>query len=194
MFSDGVVELVKKGIVTNRHKKVEPNKLLSTFVLGTRKVYDFIDDNPIVSLRDVAWTNDTAVIRKNPKVVAINSALQIDLTGQICADSLGTLQYSGIGGQMDFMRGAALSPGGKPIIALPSTTSKGVSRIAPILNPGAGVVTTRGHVHWVVTEHGAVNLYGKGLQERGRLLIGVAAPEHREALEKEFRTRFAGRA
>lgn len=194
MFSDGVVELVKKGVVTNRHKKVEPNKILSTFVLGTRKVYDFLDDNPIVALRDVAWTNDTAVIRKNPKVVAINSALQIDLTGQVCADSLGTLQYSGIGGQMDFMRGAALSPGGKPIIALPSTTSKGVSRIAPILNPGAGVVTTRGHVHWVVTEHGAINLYGKGLQERGRLLISVAAPEHREALEKEFRVRFAGRA
>ncbi len=194
MFSDGVVELVKKGIVTNRHKKVEPYKILSTFVLGTRKVYDFLDDNPIVSLRDVAWTNDTAVIRKNPKVVAINSALQVDMTGQVCADSLGTLQYSGIGGQMDFMRGAALSPGGKPIIALPSTTSKGVSRIAPVLNPGAGVVTTRGHVHWVVTEHGAVNLYGKGLQERGRLLISVAAPEHREALEREFRTRFAGRA
>jgi acyl-CoA hydrolase len=193
MFSDGVVGLVEKGVVTNRHKKVEPNKILSTFVLGTRKVYDFVDDNPMVFLRDVAWTNDTAVIRKNPKVVAINSALQIDLTGQVCADSLGTLQYSGIGGQMDFMRGAALSPGGKPIIAMPSKTSKGVSRIAALLNPGAGVVTTRGHVHWVVTEHGTVNLYGKGLQERARLLIGIAAPEHREGLEKAYRERFVHR-
>jgi acyl-CoA hydrolase len=193
MFSDGVVGLVEKGVVTNRHKKVEPNKILSTFVLGTRKVYDFVDDNPMVFLRDVAWTNDTAVIRKNPKVVAINSALQIDLTGQVCADSLGTLQYSGIGGQMDFMRGAALSPGGKPIIVMPSKTSKGVSRIAALLNPGAGVVTTRGHVHWVVTEHGTVNLYGKGLQERARLLIGIAAPEHREGLEKAYRERFVHR-
>ncbi len=193
MFSDGVVDLVEKGIVTNRFKNVEPNKIVSTFVLGTRKVYEFVDDNPTVSLRDVAWTNDTAVIRKNPKVVAINSALQIDLTGQVCADSLGTLQYSGIGGQMDFMRGAALSPGGKPIIAMPSKTSRGISRIAALLNPGAGVVTTRGHVHWVVTEHGAVNLYGKGLQERARMLIGIASPEHREGLEKAYRERFSDR-
>jgi acyl-CoA hydrolase len=193
MFSDGVVGLVERGVVTNRHKKVEPNKIVSTFVLGTRRVYDFVDDNPTVSLRDVAWTNDTSVIRKNQKVVAINSALQIDLTGQVCADSLGTLQFSGIGGQMDFMRGAALSPGGKPIIAMPSMTSKGVSRIAALLNPGAGVVTTRGHVHWVVTEHGTVNLYGKGLQERARLLISVAAPQHREALERAYRERFVHR-
>lgn len=190
MFSDGVVSLVEKGVITNQHKKVETNKIVSTFVLGTRKVYDFVDDNPMVSLRDVAFTNDTAIIRKNPKVVAINSALQIDLTGQVCADSLGTKQYSGIGGQMDFMRGAALSPGGKPIIAMPSQTSKGISRIAPLLNPGAGVVTTRGHVHWVVTEHGGVNLYGKGMQERARLLIGIAAPEHRESLERAYRERF----
>lgn len=190
MFSDGVVELIEKGVVTNAHKKVEPGKIVSTFVLGTRRVYDFVDDNPFVALRDVAWVNDTSVIRKNQKVVAINSALQIDLTGQVCADSLGTLQFSGIGGQMDFMRGAALSPGGKPIIALPSVTSKGTSRIAAMLNPGAGVVTTRGHVHHVVTEHGAVNLYGKGLQERARLLISIAAPEHREALERAYRERF----
>ena len=193
MFSDGVVELVERGVITNEAKKVEPGRIISTFVLGTRKVYDFIDDNPLVALRDVAWVNDTAVIRKNERVVAINSALQIDLTGQVCADSLGTLQFSGIGGQMDFVRGAALSPGGKPIIALPSTTKKGVSRICAVLNPGAGVVTTRGHVHWVVTEHGVVNLYGKGLQERARLLIGIAAPEHREELLRQYNARFVQR-
>lgn len=190
MFSDGVIPLVEKGVITNEHKKVERGKITTTFVLGTRRVYDFVDDNPIVAFKDVSWVNDTSVIRKNPKVVAINSAIQVDLTGQICADSIGTLQYSGIGGQMDFMRGASLSPGGKPIIALPAATKRGVSRIVPMLEPGAGVVTTRGHVQWVVTEHGAVNLYGKGLQERARLLIQIAAPEHREALARSYRDRF----
>ncbi|MBM4356875.1 MAG: acetyl-CoA hydrolase/transferase family protein [Deltaproteobacteria bacterium] len=194
MFSDGLVTLFERGVVTNEHKKVARGKVVTTFVLGTRKVYDFVDDNPAVAFHDVSWVNDTAVIRKNPKVVAINSALQIDLTGQVCADSIGTLQYSGIGGQMDFMRGATLSPGGKAIIALPSTTSKGISRIAPYLNVGAGVVTTRGHVHWVVTEHGAVNLYGKGLQERARLLTSIAAPEHREAIERAYAQRFEHRS
>lgn len=190
MFSDGVIDLVERGVITNEHKKVECGKLATTFVLGTRKVYDFVDDNPFVAFRNVAWVNDTSVIRKNPKVVAINSAIQLDLTGQVCADSLGTMQYSGIGGQMDFMRGASLSPGGKPIIALPSVTRKGISRIVPTLERGAGVVTTRGHVQWVVTEHGAVNLYGKGLQERARMLIGIAAPEHRESLDRAYRERF----
>ncbi len=190
MFSDGLIPLVENGVITNEHKKVGPGKIITTFVAGTRRVYDFVHDNPVVAFRDVAWVNDTSVIRKNPKVVAINSALEIDLTGQVCADSIGTLQYSGIGGQMDFMRGASLSPGGKPIIALPSKTSKGVSRIAPVLNNGAGVVTTRGHVQWVVTEHGAVNLYGRGLQERAQLLISVAAPEHREALQRAYQARF----
>ncbi len=192
MFSDGLVALVERGVVTNAKKKVERGKTVTTFVLGSRKVYDFVDDNPAVAFRDVSWVNDTAVIRKNPRVVAINSALEIDLTGQVCADSIGTYQYSGIGGQMDFMRGAALSEGGKPIIAMPSTTSKGVSRIVPMLKPGAGVVTTRGHVRYVVTEHGVVNLYGKGLQERARLLIGIACPQHREALERAYRDRFHG--
>jgi acyl-CoA hydrolase len=190
MFSDGVVPLVERGVITNEHKKVERGKIVTTFVLGTRAVYDFVDDNPFVSFRDVAWVNDASVIRKNPKVVAINSAIQIDITGQVCADSIGTHQYSGIGGQMDFMRGASLSASGKPIIAMPSTTKKGISRIVPMLNPGAGVVTTRGHVHYVATEHGVVNLYGKGLQERARLLIGLAAPEHREGLEKAYGERF----
>ncbi len=191
MFSDGVVPLVEKGVITNEHKKVERGKLITTFVLGSRTVYDFVDDNPFVAFRDVAWVNDTSVIRKNPKVVAVNSALQIDLTGQVCADSLGTYQFSGIGGQMDFMRGASLAEGGKPIIAMPSVTRKGISRIVPTLTSGAGVVTTRGHVQWVVTEHGVVNLYGKGLQERARLLISIAAPEHREPLERAYRDRFA---
>jgi acyl-CoA hydrolase len=190
MFSDGVIPLVEKGVITNALKKVEPGKIVTTFVLGTRKVYDFVHDNPFVSFRDVGWVNDTAVIRKNHKAVAINSAIQIDLTGQVCADSIGIHQFSGIGGQMDFMRGASLSPGGKPIIAMPSTTKKGISRIVPMLNPGAGVVTTRGHVQWVATEHGVVNLYGKGLQERARLLTSIAAPEHRESLEKASRERF----
>jgi acyl-CoA hydrolase len=190
MFSDGVVPLVERGVITNEHKKVGRGKIITTFVLGTRKVYDFVDDNPFVAFHDVGWVNDTTVIRKNQKVIAINSALQVDLTGQICADSIGTLQYSGIGGQMDFMRGASLSQGGKPIIAMPSTTRKGISRIVPLLNQGAGVVTTRGHVQWVVTEHGAVNLYGKGLQERARLLTSVAAPEHREMLERAYTERF----
>lgn len=190
MFSDGVVPLVHKGVITNANKKVERGKIVTTFVLGTRRVYDFVNDNPFVSFRDVAMVNDTSVIRKNAKVIAINSAIQIDLTGQVCADSIGTYQFSGIGGQMDFMRGASLSPGGKPIIALPSTTKKGISRIVPTLNHGAGVVTTRGHVQWVVTEHGVINLYGKALQERARLLISIAAPEHREALERAYRERF----
>ncbi|AKU93804.1 4-hydroxybutyrate coenzyme A transferase [Labilithrix luteola] len=190
MFSDGVIPLVEKGVVTNEFKKVEPGKILTTFVIGTRKVYDFVDDNPIVSFRDVSMVNDTAVIRKNPKVVAINSALQLDLTGQVCADSLGTYQFSGIGGQMDFMRGASLSEGGKPIIAMPSVTKKGISRIVGTLADGAGVVTTRGHVHWVVTEYGVANLYGKGLQERAKGLIQIAAPEHREGLERQFYQRF----
>lgn len=190
MFSDGVVPLVEKGVITNEHKKVERGKIVTTFVLGTRAVYDFVNDNPFVAFRDVSWVNDTSVIRKNQKVVAINSAIQIDLTGQVCADSIGTHQYSGIGGQMDFMRGASLSVGGKPIIAMPSVTKKGLSRIVSTLNPGAGVVTTRGHVQYVVTEHGVVNLYGKGLQERARLLIGLAAPHHRESLDRAFRERF----
>lgn len=190
MFSDGLVPLVEAGVVTNEHKRVERGRIVTTFVLGTRTVYDFVDDNPFVAFKDVSWVNDTSVIRKNPKVVAINSAIEIDLTGQVCADSIGTLQYSGIGGQMDFMRGASLSEGGKPIIALPSKTSKGISRIVPVLAQGAGVVTTRGHVQYVVTEHGVVNLYGKGLHERAQLLTALAAPEHREALERATHERF----
>jgi acyl-CoA hydrolase len=190
MFSDGIVPLVKAGIITNEYKKVHRGKIISSFVLGTSKVYDFINDNPYVNCLEASHVNDTSVIRKNPKTVAINSALEIDLTGQVCADSIGTSQYSGIGGQMDFMRGASLSEGGKPIIALPSVTSRGASRIVPFLKQGAGVVTTRGHIQYVATEYGLVNLYGKNLEQRARLLISIAHPSHREQLEQEYHSRF----
>ncbi|MEO7316168.1 MAG: acetyl-CoA hydrolase/transferase C-terminal domain-containing protein [Ginsengibacter sp.] len=190
MFSDGLVPLVEKGIITNEHKKVFPGKIITSFIAGTRKVYDFVDDNPNVFFMDVSFVNDTSVIRKNPKVVAINSAIEIDFTGQVCSDSIGTYQFSGIGGQMDFMRGSSLSPGGKPIIALPSITAKGISRIVPTLKEGAGVVTTRGHVHHVITEFGVVDLYGKNLEQRARLLISIAHPDQHEVLEKAFYDRF----
>jgi acyl-CoA hydrolase len=153
--------------------------------MGTRKLYDFIHDNPMVAMIDVAYVNDTTVIRKNPKLTAINSAIEIDLTGQVCADSIGTEIFSGVGGQMDFIRGAALSEGGKAIIALPSTTSKGLSKLVPTLKTGAGVVTTRAHVHFVVTEYGSVDLYGKNIAQRAKAIIALAHPDHRAALEKE---------
>lgn len=190
MFSDGMMSLVEKGVITNEFKAVRPGKIVTTFALGTRRLYDFVDDNPSVSFMDVSFVNDTAVIRRNPLVVAINSAIEIDLTGQVCADSIGVYQYSGIGGQMDFMRGASLSEGGKPIIAMPSVTSSGISRISSFLKPGAGVVTTRGHVHYVVTEYGVVNLYGKNMAERAKLLISIAHPQHREDLQKAYYERF----
>ena len=184
MFAEGLIDLVEAGVVTGRHKHRQPGKIVSSFVMGTRRLYDFLDDNPSVAMMESSYVNDTAIIRRNPRVTAINSAIEVDLTGQVCADSIGTRQYSGIGGQMDFVRGAALSEGGKPIIALPSVTSRGQSRIVPVLREGAGVVTTRGHAQYVATEHGVANLYGKSLRERARLLIGIAHPDHREALER----------
>jgi 4-hydroxybutyrate CoA-transferase len=191
MFSDGVVDLVEQGVITGEHKRVHTGRVVAAFVMGSRRVFDFIDDNPLVAMLDAGEVNDTAVIRLNPRVTAVNSAIEIDLTGQVCADSLGTVQFSGVGGQMDFIRGAALSERGRPIIALPSTTRAGISRIVPVLNPGAGVVTTRAHVQYVVTEHGAVNLHGLDLRERARVLIGIAHPDHREALERAAHARFA---
>ena len=190
MFSDGVIPLVEKGVITNEYKKIRRGQTVTSFAVGTRKVYDFVNDNPAVAFLDVSFVNDTAIIRQNPKVVAINSAIEIDITGQVCADSLGTYQFSGVGGQMDFMRGASLSEGGKPVIALPSMTAKGISRIVPVLKAGAGVVTTRAHVHYVVTEYGVVNLYGKNLEQRAKMLISIAHPVHRESLEKTFYERF----
>jgi 4-hydroxybutyrate CoA-transferase len=185
MFSDGLLDLIEKGVITNRKKRVHPGKTVSSFVLGTRKLYDFIDDNPSVVLLDVSYVNGTDVIRRNPKATAINSALEVDLTGQVCADSIGTYIYSGVGGQMDFIRGSALSEGGRPIIALQSLTSNGKSKIVPMLKPGAGVVSTRAHVHYIVTEYGVVNLFGKSLRERAKALINISHPDHREELERE---------
>ena len=184
MFADGVLPLVEAGVINGANKGTDRGKMVSTFLMGSQAVYDFIDDNPGVAMMDVGYTNDPFVIAKNPRMTAINSALQIDLTGQVCADSLGTRFYSGVGGQVDFIYGASLAKEGKSIIAMPSVTNKGVSKIAPVLTEGAGVVTTRSHMHWFVTEYGAVDLYGKSLQERARLLISVAHPDHREALDK----------
>lgn len=185
MFSDGILPLVKSGVINGRMKAKHPGKIVSSFAMGTRALYDFIHDNPEVAMLDVQYVNDTTVIRKNKKVTAINSAIEIDLTGQVCADSIGTEIYSGVGGQMDFIRGAALSEGGKPIIALASATAKGVSKIVPVLKTGAGVVTTRAHVHYVATEYGVADLYGKNIAQRAKALIEIAHPQHREALERE---------
>ena len=190
MFADGVLPLVDSGVINGANKAIDRGKMVATFLMGSQTCYDFIDDNPMVLMQDVAYTNDPFIIAKNPKVTAINSALQVDLTGQVCADSLGTTFYSGVGGQVDFIYGASLSQGGKAIIAMPSVTNKGLSKISPTLSLGGGVVTTRNHIHWFVTEHGAVNLYGKSLQERAKLIISVAHPDHREALDKAAFERF----
>jgi acyl-CoA hydrolase len=190
MFSEGILPLIEKGVVNGSKKTVLPHKIVSGFAMGSKKLYDFMDDNSEVWMMDISFVNDTSVIRKNPKVIAINSAIEVDLTGQICADSIGTTMYSGVGGQMDFMRGAALSPGGKAICALPSITAKGVSKITPILKPGAGVVTTRGHAQYVVTEYGIADLRGKNLAQRAKALIDVAHPGAREELEKAAYERF----
>jgi len=190
MFSDGVVDLFEKDVINNTKKKIHPNKLVTSFALGTNKLYHYVNDNPAINFLDIDYVNDPHVIRRNPKVIAINSAVQVDLTGQICADSIGTYQYSGIGGQMDFMRGAALSEGGKPIIAITSRTNKGISRIVPYLNEGAGVVTTRGHIHYVITEYGVAYLYGKNLRQRAKMLIDIAHPDDRELLTQKCHERF----
>lgn len=192
MFSDGILPLVEKGVINNKFKTKHPGKIVTGFAVGSRKLYDFVDDNPEVVFLDIAYVNDAKVICTNPKVISINSAVEIDLTGQVCADSIGTYQYSGVGGQMDFVRGASLSEGGKPIIALASTTAKGGSKIVPFLQQGAGVVTTRAHVHYVVTEYGVAYLYGKNLIQRARELIRIAHPDHREELERQARLRFYG--
>ncbi|MBL0134470.1 MAG: acetyl-CoA hydrolase/transferase family protein [Chitinophagaceae bacterium] len=190
MCSDGIIDLMEKGVINNRKKRIHPNKTVTSFAVGTRRLYDYIDDNPAFAFLDIDYVNDPHVIRRNDMVIAINSAIEVDITGQVCADSIGIKQYSGIGGQMDFMRGAALSEGGKPIIALTSRTNKGVSRIVPFLKAGAGVVTTRGHIHYVVTEYGMAYLYGKNLRQRAKLLINIAHPDDREDLERACFDRF----
>ena len=190
MFSDGVLPLIEQGVITNKYKHSHPNVLVAGFILGSRKLYDFVDDNPMVRMLDIQYVNDTAVIRKQPKMTSINSAIEIDLTGQVCADSIGSKMYSGVGGQMDFIRGASLSEGGKPIIALTSTTHRNETKIVPFLKQGAGVVTTRAHVHYVATEFGIVDLYGKNLRERAKALINISHPDHQEALTKAAFERF----
>ncbi|TGV03202.1 acetyl-CoA hydrolase/transferase family protein [Flavivirga rizhaonensis] len=186
MFSDGVIDLILKDVINGNFKGVNPGRALATFLIGSKKLYNYVDDNPFVEMRASDYVNDVSVIKQNPKMVAINSAIEIDLTGQVCADSIGAKMYSGVGGQMDYIRGASLSHGGKAIIALPSITKKGVSRIVPSLKPGAGVVTTRAHVHHVVTEYGIANLYGKTIQERVKALVDIAHPDHRESINNTY--------
>jgi len=190
MFSDGILPLIESGVINGSQKEVKTGKIVTCFAVGSQKLYDFMDDNPLVHMKEAAYTNDTAIIRRNPKVTAINSAIEIDLTGQVCADTIGQMQFSGVGGQMDFIRGASLSEGGKAIIAMPSVTKKGISKITPFLKEGAGVTTTRAHVHYIVTEYGVVDLYGKNLKQRAKALISIAHPNHRESLEKAAFKRF----
>jgi acyl-CoA hydrolase len=192
MFSDGIIDLVEKGVITGEQKKIEKGKIVSAFVLGTRKLYDYINDNPMFVMLDSAYVNDTYIISRNPKVTAINSAIEVDITGQVCADSIGSYLFSGVGGQMDFIRGASLSEGGKPIIAMPSVTAPkspngglGLSKIVCKLKSGSGVVTTRAHVHYIVTEYGVADLYGKNIKQRVKELIKIAHPKHQENLAKE---------
>lgn len=192
MFSDGLIPLIERGVITNTHKKKHAGKITTGFCMGSKALYNYVHDNPLFAFLDIDYVNDPHVIRQNPKVCAINSCIEIDLTGQVCSDSIGTYQYSGVGGQMDFIRGAALSNGGKPIIAVPSRTSKGIPRIVPFLKQGAGVVTTRANVHWVVTEYGAVNLFGMNLRQRSKSLISIAHPDDKEMLEKSYHERFNG--
>lgn len=190
MFSDGLIPLIESGVVTNENKRIMRGRTVSAFVMGSQKVYDFIDKNPGIQLMDVAFTNDVSIIRKNPKVTAINCAIEVDLTGQVCADSIGMKHYSGVGGQIDFMRGASYSDGGKPIIALPSVTGRGESKINPFLRLGAGVVSTRANVHYIVTEYGVADLYGRSMKQRARALINIAHPDFREALDQAAHERF----
>ena len=186
MFSDGVIDLIHKDVINGNYKGVNPGRAMATFLMGSQRLYDYVNDNPFIELRTSDYVNDISVIKQNPKMVAINSAIEVDLTGQVCADSIGAHIYSGVGGQMDFIRGASLSEGGKAIIALPSITKNGMSRIVPSLKPGAGVVTTRSHVHFVVTEYGVANLYGKTIQQRVKALVEIAHPDHREVIDRTY--------
>lgn len=189
-MTDGVLPLLESGVIDNTCKKVLPGKSVASLALGSRKLYDYMDGNPDIIFRDVAWTNNPFVIAQNPKVMSINSCLEIDLTGQVCADSIGKKIFSGVGGQHDFVYGSSQSEGGLSFLAMLSTTAKGVNKIKPVLTPGAGVVTTRFQTNYVVTEHGGVNLRGKNLAERAKLMISIAAPQFREELEREAAERF----
>jgi acyl-CoA hydrolase len=186
MFSDGVIDLILNDVINSNYKGVNKGRALATFLMGSKRLYDYVDDNPFVEMRASDYVNDVSIIKQNPKMVSINSAIEVDLTGQVCADSIGTRMYSGVGGQMDYIRAASLSEGGKAIIALPSVTKSGISRIVPSLKPGAGVVTTRAHVHYIITEYGIANLYGKTIKERVKALVKIAHPDHREIIDKEY--------
>nr|MCU0349510.1 4-hydroxybutyrate CoA-transferase [Flavobacterium sp.] len=186
MFSDGVIDLIESNVIDCNFKDISRGRVLATFLLGSKRLYDFVDDNPFIELKESSYVNDSAKIRKNPKMVAINSAIEVDVTGQVCADSIGSKMYSGVGGQMDFIRGASLSPGGKAIIALPSITKRGESRIVPYLKQGAGVVTTRSHVQYIITENGIADLYGKTLKQRVKEMVKIAHPSHQEQVEKAY--------
>jgi len=186
MFSDGVIDLIQSGVINCNYKGTTRGRVLATFLIGSKRLYDFVNDNPFIEMKESSAVNDSARIRKNPKMVAINSAIEVDVTGQVCADSMGARMYSGVGGQMDFIRGASLSEGGKAIIALPSVTKNGESRIVPFLKQGAGVVTTRAHVHYIITENGIADLYGKTLKQRANEMVKIAHPNHQERIEKEY--------
>ncbi len=186
MFSDGVIDLILSNVINGNYKGVVPGRATTTFLMGSKRLYEYVDDNPFVEMRTCDYVNDVDIIKLNPRMVAINSAIEVDVTGQVCADSIGSKMYSGVGGQMDFIRAASLSEGGKAIIALPSVTRKGVSRIVPSLKPGAGVVTTRAHVHYIITEYGIANLYGKTIKERVKALVNIAHPDHREELDRGY--------
>jgi acyl-CoA hydrolase len=186
MFSDGVIDLIENDVINCNYKGTSRGRALATFLIGSKRLYDFVNDNPFIEMKESSLVNDTSIIRKNPKMIAINSAIEVDVTGQVCADSIGAKMYSGVGGQMDFIRGASLSEGGKAIIALPSVTKRGESRIVPHLKQGAGVVTTRSHVQYIITENGIANLYGKTLKQRVNEMVKIAHPNHQEAVEKAY--------
>lgn len=186
MFSDGVIDLIESDVINCNYKGTLRGRVLATFLIGSKRLYDFVNDNPFIEMKESSMVNDTARIRKNPKMVAINSAIEVDVTGQVCADSIGAKMYSGVGGQMDFIRGASLSEGGKAIIALPSITKRGESRIAPYLKQGAGVVSTRSHVQYIITENGIADLYGKTLKQRVSDMVKIAHPTHQENIEKAY--------
>ncbi|MEN9489190.1 MAG: hypothetical protein RL494_1455 [Bacteroidota bacterium] len=186
MFSDGVIDLIENDVINCNYKGTTRGRVLATFLIGSKRLYDFVNDNPFIEMKESSAVNDTARIRKNPKMIAINSAIEVDVTGQVCADSIGAKMYSGVGGQMDFIRGASLSDGGKAIIALPSVTSRGESRIVPFLKQGAGVVSTRSHVQYIITENGIADLYGKTLKQRAKDMVRIAHPDHQEWIEREY--------
>jgi len=186
MFSDGVIDLIESDVINCNYKGTLRGRVLATFLIGSKRLYDFVSDNPFIEMKESSMVNDTARIRKNPKMVAINSAIEVDVTGQVCADSIGANMYSGVGGQMDFIRGASLSEGGKAIIALPSITKRGESRIVPYLKQGAGVVSTRSHVQYIITENGIANLYGKTLKQRIDEMVKIAHPTHQENIERSY--------